>query len=472
MIRILREPALTRRSFLARSAALVGAAALPAAPARAAGPREITLAPAPSRAAIVGAPYPETSVWAYDGRIPGPEIRVAQGERLRIAVDNRLPAPTTVHWHGLRLPNAMDGVAHVTQEPIAPGARFVYAFDALDAGTFWYHPHYASAEQLERGLAGVLVVEEPEPLRVDRDLVWALDDWRLDREAAIVEDFGNGMDTSHAGRLGNTVTLNGRVPGEIAVSPGERLRLRLVNVANARIFALRFADHAPVVVARDGHPVAPHEPKDGVVLLGPGMRVDLVLDCGADPGARASVVDVFPREPYRVVDLAYGRMPLRESPLDAPLALAPNPVPEPDLATALTREVVFEGGMMGGFRGGPETMRAMTSRGLAWAVNGVADDGAHAMPPLLTVESGRSVVLDLVNETAWWHPIHLHGHAFRILERDGAPEPHAPLADTALMAPRERMRIAFVAEGAGAWLLHCHVLEHQAGGMSAVLRVV
>lgn len=466
------QTALTRRSFLVRTSALAGALALPAGRVSAAATREFTLAPAPAKAALVGAPYPETAVWAYDGRVPGPTLRVEQGERLRIAVDNRLPAPTTIHWHGLRLPNAMDGVAHVTQPPIAPGERFVYEFDTPDAGTFWYHPHYASAEQLERGLSGVLVVEEPEPIRVDRDLVWTLDDWRLDREAAIVEDFGSGMDMSHAGRLGNTVTLNGRIPDEIAVSTGERLRLRLVNVANARIFALRFENNTPVVVARDGHPVTPHEPPEGIVLLGPGMRIDLVLDCGAAPGTRASVVDVFPREPYRVVDLAYGDTPLRESMLDASYALAPNPVPEPDLATAQTHEVVFEGGMMGGFRGGREMMRAMMGRGLAWAVNGVADDGAHAIPPLLTVESGRSVVLDLVNETAWWHPIHLHGHAFRILERDGAPEPHTPLADTALMAPRERMRIAFVAEGAGDWLLHCHVLEHQAGGMSAIVRVV
>lgn len=464
--------ALTRRSFLVGAAACAGALALPAGRARAATTRDVTLTPAPARAALVGPPYPDTAVWAYDGRVPGPELRVRQGERLRIAVDNRLPVPTTIHWHGLRLPNSMDGVAHVTQPPIAPGARFVYEFDAPDAGTFWYHPHYASAEQLERGLSGVLVVEEPEPIRVDRDLVFALDDWRLDREAAIVEDFGNGMDMSHAGRLGNTVTLNGRIPDEIAVSTGERLRLRLVNVANARIFALRFESHTPVVVARDGHPVTPHEPPEGIVLLGPGMRVDLVVDCGADPGARASVVDVFPREPYRIVDLAYGDTPLRESPLDASIVLAPNPVPEPNVEAAQTHEVVFEGGMMGGFRGGREMMRAMMGRGLAWAVNGVADDGAHAIPPLLTVESGRSVVLDLANETAWWHPIHLHGHAFRILERDGAPEPHTPLADTALMAPRERMRIAFVAEGPGDWLLHCHVLEHQAGGMSAIVRVV
>jgi FtsP/CotA-like multicopper oxidase with cupredoxin domain len=455
---------------MAGSIGAIGALALPIHDSVAA-PRAFTLIPAAATAAISGPSRPETSVWAYNGTVPGPVIRARRGESLRITVENSLPDPTSVHWHGLRLPNAMDGVAGVTQEPIGPGDRFVHEFDALDAGTFWYHPHHASAEQLERGLSGVLIVEEDDPILVDRDLTWVLDDWRLDRSGAIAEDFGNRMDMSHAGRLGSVVTLNGKPPTDLAVAPGERLRLRLVNVANARILALRFEGHDPRVVARDGHPVTPHAPKDGIVLLGPGMRVDLVLDATGDPGSRHAVVDLFPRAPYRLLELVHGDAPLRASPLDAPLSLAPNPVPEPDPAAAERHEIVFEGGMMGSIRGGERVIRSMAARGLAWAVNGVADDGRHQTPPLLTIRSGRSVVLDLVNQTAWWHPVHLHGHAFRILSRDGRPEPYTPLADTALMAPRERMQIAFVTETPGEWLLHCHVLEHQMGGMSAILRV-
>src|SRR5690606_34269320 len=201
-----------------------------------------------------------------------------QGERVRIAVENRLPQPTTVHWHGLRVPNAMDGVPDLTQPAIEPGGRFVYEFDLPDAGTFWYHPHARSAEQVGRGLSGAFIVEEREPPAVDRDVVWVLDDWRLTPEVAIAGGFNDLRDASHAGRLGNTVTVNGRIPDRFAVRRGERVRLRLVNVSNARIFSLVFEGHAPLVIAVDGHPVEPHAPGGGRVVLGPAMRADLLLD--------------------------------------------------------------------------------------------------------------------------------------------------------------------------------------------------
>jgi len=133
----------------------------------------------------LGTRPPATAVWAYNGTVPGPEIRVRQGERVRVAVENRLVEETTVHFHGIRLPNAMDGVPHLTQEPIRPGNTFVYEFDLPDAGTYWYHPHTNSAEQVWRGLSGPLIIEEREPIRVDRDVVWFLSDWRLSTRPSI-----------------------------------------------------------------------------------------------------------------------------------------------------------------------------------------------------------------------------------------------------------------------------------------------
>ena len=163
-----------------------------------------------------------------------------------------------------------------------PGERFVYEFDAVDAGTFWYHPHQRSFEQVGRGLYGPLIVEEPEPVRVDRDVTWVLGDWRLTKSGAISEDFGNRHDIHHNGRVGNTVTINGRVPDSFAVRKGERIRLRLINAANARIFSLDFAGHEPIVIALDGQPVTPHAPDGGRVVLGPAMRVDLIIDMTGD----------------------------------------------------------------------------------------------------------------------------------------------------------------------------------------------
>ena len=206
-------PALSRRGFLAGSAAAGAAVSLRSAWADT--PKPFTLRAAPGRARLVPEPWGETDIWCYGGAVPGPEIRVRQGDRLRIAVENALDEDTTVHWHGLRVPNAMDGVPHLTQAPIAPGETFTYAFDAVDAGTFWYHPHQRSFEQVGRGLYGALIIEEANPPRVDREMVWVMDDWRLTQKAGIAEDFGGFHDMSHGGRLGNTVTINGRVPDAV-----------------------------------------------------------------------------------------------------------------------------------------------------------------------------------------------------------------------------------------------------------------
>lgn len=481
-----RSPALGRRSLVLGGAAALAASGfgrvpvVRAAEGPASEPATIRLAARPGRAALVGAPHPETAVWGYDGLVPGPEIRVRQGGRLRVVLENRLPEETTIHWHGLRLPNAMDGVPHLTQDPVPPGGSFAYEFEVPDAGTFWYHPHHRGFEQVGRGLHGALVVEEREPaLRVDREVTWILGDWRLLGDASVSDDFGARHDMSHAGRIGNTVTINGRVPdGPVAVRAGERIRLRLVNAATARIFGLQFEGHRPVVVALDGHPVEPHTPEGGRVVLGPGMRADLVLDMAGDPGRRFAVIDAFyERLAYRLVDIAYAdARPLREHPLDAPIRLPANPMPEPDLGDGAARhEVVFGGGMMGGMAGAELHGRHLGTRellrhGMAWAVNGVAASG-HVHEPLFVLERGRSCVVALRNDTAWWHPIHLHGHAFRITARNGAPTPRREWRDTVLMAPREAVDIAFVADNPGDWMLHCHVLAHQAGGMAGAVRV-
>lgn len=447
--------------------------------------REHRLTAAPARAALAGAKHPATEVWAYSGQVPGPEIRARQGDRVRIIVENRLPEETTVHWHGVRVPNAMDGVPHLTQKPIAPGDSFTYEFDVLDAGTFWYHPHQRSFEQVDRGLSGALIVEERGPLQVDRDVVWLLDDWRLKDDAQIAGDFGNLRDASHAGRLGNTVTINGRVPETFSLRAGERVRLRLINAANARFFEPHFDGHIPIIVALDGQPVAPHPPDRGRLILGPGQRADLILDAVGRAGERFKVIDRFyQRQQYELIELAYNdAQPLREGSLDAVPALPSNPVAEPDLSAALRHDIEFGGGMMD-----PKMIRMMREQGrdamtnhmqsmmrrmqagMIWTINGVSVTG-HVHDPLLTLERGRSYVFEMRNDTAWWHPMHLHGHIFRVLSRDGKPTPRREWLDTVLMAPDERVEIAFVADNPGDWMFHCHIFEHQMAGMMGTVRV-
>lgn len=465
-----------RREVLATLAGLAGASLIPRTVQAGPGLREVSLIAAPARVPLVGAPHPETDVWAYGGTLPGPEIRVKQGERLRVRVENRLPGDTTVHWHGLRVPNAMDGVPGVTQKPIAPGASFLYEFDCPDAGTYWYHPHQRSSEQVGRGLAGALIVEEQAPPDVDRDITWVLGDWRLRQDASISDDFGHMRDISHNGRIGNTVTVNGRVRETFAVRAGERIRLRLINAANARIFGLEFSGHQPLIVARDGQPLDPHPPEGDVVVLGPAMRADIVIDMTGKPGERFAVVDSFySAQRYRLVDLAYGGdTPVQVS--RKPFARLPsNPLAEPDLANAERLDVVLGGGMMG--RMGSATMggravdmHTLMRSGLIWAINGVASSD-HVHEPLLTCRRGRTYVLRLVNDTAWHHPMHLHGHFFRVLTVNGRATRHREWLDTVLLDPQDEAEIAFVADNPGDWMFHCHILEHQAGGMMSLIRV-
>jgi FtsP/CotA-like multicopper oxidase with cupredoxin domain len=459
---------LTRRQFLAVAAGLV------ASPCVVAAVREWrTLRTSVARVAIAGAPHPQTEVWSYDASVPGPVLRYKRGDRLRIRVDNQLAQATTIHWHGVRVPNAMDGVPHVTQPPIAAGASFDYEFALPDAGTFWYHPHLGNPEQVARGLYGALVVEEEKPPAVDRDVVWVLGDWRLDRDARIVENFRNFMDASHAGRIGNTVTINGTVPQSFEVRPGERIRLRLVNAASARIYALDFRGHDPVVIAHDAHAVEPYRLDGGRVVLGPGMRTDVILDATGDPRSVHTVVDDFyAARAYRLIDLRYAAGRGRGRPRRAPARLEANPVSEPDLANAIRHEIRFEGGMGGALPPGSESMTAGNARSL-WTVNGKAlnDDQHHGHAPLFDLALGRSYVLDLVNDTAWHHPIHLHGHVFRVLTIDGKPTQRREWRDTVLLDPDSRAQIAFKADNAGDWMLHCHVLEHQASGMMSLIRI-
>jgi len=461
MTSITRHAALSRRTVLSGAAALTGAAIIPDfAGATLPAPKEFRITARSGRATLVGNGYPDTDVWAYNGTVPGPEFRVRQGDRVRINVKNELAEQTTVHWHGVRVPNAMDGVPHLTQKPIAPGDTFIYEFDVPDAGSYWYHPHQRSFEQVGRGLHGSLIVEEREPVALDRDVTWMLGDWRLERNAQIVNDFGGRMEMAMAGRIGNTVTINGTLPAPLQVRAGERVRLRLFNAANARIFALAFRNHRPLIIAMDGQPVEPHPPPGGRVLLGPAMRLDLLLDMIAEPGSRHAVRDSFyPASAYALTEIFYsGEPPLRRE-FAPPSALPPNTMPEPALDRAERHEVAFGGGMMG----------RMPAHGI-WSINGISATG-HVHEPLLHLKRGRTYVLTLNNATAWHHPIHLHGHNFRVLTRNGQPTRFREWQDTVFMAPRERVDIAFVADNPGDWMIHCHILEHQEGGMMGVVRV-
>ena len=432
-------------------------------------------------ASLRGPDMKPTPIWGYDGMVPGPTLRARQGDELKVRLVNDLQQPTTVHWHGLRLPNAMDGVPKLTQAPVAPGASFDYHFVPPDAGTFWYHTHFLSSEQLARGLYGVLVVEEREPVDVDRDLMLVVDDWRLMEDGAIQPSFGNFHDAMMAGRLGQYITLNSQDTFKLPVKTNERLRLRLVNTANSRIFQLRIAKHAARVMAVDGQPCPPEIAPNGTLRLAPGNRVDLFLDATLEPGARAPIlVDDLRGGWLELGALIYETSaPVRPAPLGEPKPLPANPLPAKlDIANALTIDVPLDGGGMammmgrgGMMGGGPGRFQGygIPPQERIWALAGVAATG-HDGPPIFTVARGRTVVLNFANRSAFAHAMHVHGHHFRHLnDRDEGFAPY--WLDTVIVDVDRAERIAFVADNPGKWMMHCHMIEHMAAGMAAWFEV-
>lgn len=409
--------------------------------------------------------YGQTRIWGYEGMAPGPEIRVAQGARVQKRLMNDLPDATSAHWHGIRIDNAMDGVAGLTQDAIAPGTSFDYDFIVPDAGTYWYHAHNRSFEQVARGLHGALIVEEPEPLDIDHEEVLILDDWLIDPDTAQIADtFGAMHDLSHAGRLGNYITANGSYDLSIPVKRHERIRLRLINAANARVFQLALDGLEGWIVALDGMPLAQPGEVEGTFLLAPAQRIDLIVDVTAETGDAGHIVQLDRNESFSQVafEVTGDGARLRRA---APRPLPPNIHAMPELAQARDLKLLMEGGAMGGMRGAMmggrmSSMRDMMQSGNFWAFNGSVGgmDGA----PLATLSLGETVRLKIANETAFPHAMHLHGMHFHEIAPDGSL---GPLRDTTLLDRGEVRDIAFVADNPGKWLLHCHMLSHAASGM-------
>jgi len=415
--------------------------------------------------------YPTTDIWGYGGTSPGTLIRVAQGGRVQRRFVNSLPQPSAIHWHGLRSDNAMDGVPGLTQDAVAPGGSFDYDFVAPDAGTYWYHSHNRSTEQVARGLHGVLIVEEPDTPDVDRDEVLVLDDWLLDPETVqLATPIDAPHSRSHGGRIGNLVLTNGTFDQTLDVQQNQRLRLRLVNAANARIFSLDLIGLEGWTLALDGMPLDAPEAIGGAIVLGPGQRADLIVDVVAEAGApayltRAERGGSQPQATFAVTGQA------SRARRGLPDALPPNPNDTVDPSSDVAQLAFnMEGGAMGGLRRATFEGEAMAFRDLAqanqfWSFNGTV---GMTDTPFASFDRGQTARLSILNDTAFPHAMHLHGMHFREVLAGNAL---GPWRDTLLMDGGERRDIAFVANNPGKWLFHCHMLSHAASGMMTWMEV-
>lgn len=399
-------------------------------------------------------------VWAYNGRVPGPTIRIRLGETLRVRFTNHLPQETTIHWHGVRLPNAMDGVPHLTQPPVQPNATFVYEFTPKDAGTYWFHPHVRASEQVERGLYGVLIVEDAVPPPYSRDIVWVLDDWRLDPTGQIAAQFNTRHDLAMDGRWGNVITINSQTQTVLKVQPGERIRLRLLNTANGRIFKPNFGDLDATIIAVDGNYLrAPIAANSTDFELAPGNRLDLDLVFNRSTSAAMQLTDVLsPARPNVLATFEFDGAPI------APPAFeAPRNAGVPHWSTALSAPSAHNF-VLGARSGGVF--------GIEWTIDDQAFAGhQHTMAPLATLPVHAFARLHFTNTSARTHPIHTHGMFFKLLARDGVTVDEPFFRDTIIVHPREELDIGVVPLDVGTWMMHCHILEHAEAGMMATIAV-
>ena len=418
--------------------------------------RELRLAAAPGEVEV--GPLGAYRTWLYNGQFPGPEIRVREGERLRIILENRLPEPTTIHWHGVPVPNPMDGVPGVTQQAVARGSEFVYEYSAEPAGSYMYHSHVQL--QIDRGLLGALVIEERTPhVAYDREYTLVLDDFLPDEPT--LDDDGSMM----GGRGGmqnmrdvpdyRAFLVNGRPPADPAaleIRRGERVRLRMVNPSGATVFRVALAGHRLRVTHSDGQPVAPVEVD--ALLIGPGERYDVLIEA-SNPGLwnlTAASVNAGPAAARAVVRYAgtTGPAPVESELPDGIrggrlLALSDLSSVEStgEAARAPDREfdLVLSGGMM-------------MARG--WSI----DRQRYPDAAPLGIRQGERVRVRLTNMSMAIHPMHLHGHFFRV---GGA------IKDTVLVPPHMgRVTFEFTADNPGEWFFHCHNLYHMEKGMVRV----
>jgi len=393
-----------------------------------------------------------TRAWCFNRQVPGPTIEAQVGDVLEVRLTNNLPEPTTMHWHGLRLPAAMDGT-DMMQQPVAPGGSFTYRFKLPDAGTFWYHPHVHETVQMERGLYGALVVHGPDEPTFDADRVFVLDDVLLDDDAQ-VEPPGGWVER-HNGREGDVRLVNGRQEPELTIAAGQIERWRFVNASSARYVRLSIGGRPFKIIGTDGG-LIPSPVTATEVLLATADRVELAVG----PFAEGEVL--------AVESLAYNRRSitwprderfatLRVGPHAPSRAMIPETLrhiePLVHGAAVPTREVHL--GVKIGLKG------------MEFQIN---HETHHRDDPVVV---GQLQVWDVINDSNMDHPFHLHGFFFQVLAVDGEAPPFLSWEDTVNVPPKSTVRIAWMPDDRpGEWMYHCHILEHHEKGMMAHFRVV
>lgn len=398
------------------------------------------------------APGRTVSGYGFNGRVPGPVIEAEVGDTLVVELANSLPEPTSIHWHGLRVPADMDGT-ELVQQPIQPGETFQYRFVLPDAGTFWYHPHVNETVQLEKGLYGALVVRGQDEPRLDGERVLVLDDVKLDRKGDIAR-FG-GFKERHDGRLGDTRLVNGEAEPELEIAAGQVERWRIVNASSSRYVLLSIGSRPFTILGTDGG-LIPEPVRAAQVLLAPADRVELAVGPFSEG------------ETLGLESLPYDRGMVKEHGGRYATVRAGSPAPS-DAQVPETLRVIEP--LVTGDVTPNRTVHLQGSMSLRRGVNWKVDGEAHHQGGPVRV--GELQVWDVVNETKMDHPFHLHGFFFQPVEVNGAPPEFLSWEDTINVPAKGSVRIAWLPDNRpGSWMYHCHILEHHAAGMMATFDLI
>ncbi len=398
--------------------------------------------------------------WTFNATVPGPLLQARVGDDVTIVFTNELAEPTTIHWHGMRVPNEMDGVVEGEMRAVAPGETFTYHFIAPDAGTFWFHPHVRTNVQIERGLYGMFVVHEREADApdVDADRAFVVDDISLDDDGDIAPFGVNMMEDMH-GRFGNALLTNGSdAVATLSFAPGQVERWRIVNTANARTMILRFPGLSVRQIGADGGlwPQIACSPKEEIELpVGARAELEVRLAEGSTSASLSSVVLALDDND----DVVEIEVPLAEVELDATLETSSRAGHTANPTLALLDD-------------GPATHTlTLSGANVPGGIEFTVNDFAWPEHEDWTVPQGELQIIEVVNRLGMEHPFHLHGQFFQVVSRTGEAVDDTGWRDTTLLRGQQRMRIATRFDNPGMWMIHCHILEHEENGMMSMVMV-
>jgi FtsP/CotA-like multicopper oxidase with cupredoxin domain len=398
--------------------------------------------------------------WTYNGVLPGPLVKTRVGDRLIVHFRNELDEPTTVHWHGVRVPIGMDGVPEISQPEVKKGETFTYDFIVRDAGLYWYHPHVMSAAQVGFGLYGALLVEDPaDGVGVEDQVTIVLSDVSFDTKGVLEPADSGGSAGMVFGREGDLVLANGRRRPTLRARPGAPQRWRIVNAAKSRFFYLDLDGQSFTVIGSDGGLQEKPTTTD-ILLVTPGERVDVIVAPKGKPGTPLTLramlynrgygsVEYRSVEDVLMIELTKD-VPLTAKPVSVTRAIAPLSA---DGATKV--DVVL-------------SLPPMKDNKSEFQVNGVPFWKAKPYSAKL----GEKQLWIVKNESDWDHPFHLHGYFFQVVDEKGHPVRPLAWKDTVNVPMKTTVRLVVTFdERPGEWMFHCHILDHADGGLMGTVRV-